>query len=41
MSTEFLIFLGIVAVFAGLSYLATCANAEQWLTLREWWGLSK
>jgi hypothetical protein len=24
--------------FLGLGYLAACAAAERWLTLREWWG---
>ena len=34
------VFLGIV--FLGvLGYLAACAGAERWLTLRKWWGSKK
>lgn len=25
-------------VILGIGYLAACAGAERWLTLREWWG---
>jgi hypothetical protein len=25
----------------GLGYLAACAGGQRWLTLREWWGVTK
>lgn len=37
MTTLLLAVGGAVAVLA-LGYLAACASAERWLTLREWWG---
>lgn len=29
---------GTLAALAGLGYLAACAGAQRWLTLREWLG---
>lgn len=37
---SFLLALGGAAVVLSLGYLAACAAAERWLTLREWWGKS-
>lgn len=28
---------GVVFLFLGCGYLAACAGAQRWLTLREWW----
>lgn len=36
--TTFLICCALVAVLGGMGYLAGCAGARRWLTLREWWG---
>ena len=29
---------GTVAALVLLGWLASCAGAERWITLREWWG---
>jgi len=34
---EVLIACGGVLLIGSLGYLAACAGAERWLTLREWW----
>jgi hypothetical protein len=36
--SEALIILGALVLLAGAGYLAACAGAERWLTLREWIG---
>mgnify|MGYP003510586488 CR=1 FL=1 len=33
-----LICLAVEAALFGAAYLAACAGADRWLTLREWWG---
>lgn len=38
MADAILIGLSALAVLALCGYLAACAGAERWLTLREWWG---
>ena len=38
MVVNILIILGAEAAFLGFGYLAACAGAERWLSLREWWG---
>lgn len=30
--------LAVLGALAGMGYLAACAGAERWLTLREWLG---
>jgi hypothetical protein len=34
----FLFCVAVVGGIAATGYLAACAAAERWLTLREWWG---
>jgi hypothetical protein len=36
--TAMLLFGGVVGVLAALGYLAACAGAERWLSVREWIG---
>jgi len=32
--------LAVVVVLGGMAYLAGCAGADRWLSLREWWNTS-
>lgn len=36
-----LICLAVEAALFGAAYLAACAGADRWLTLREWWGRAR
>lgn len=35
-TTQLLILLGFLVFLAAISYLAACAGAGRWLTLKEW-----